>query len=160
MQAQSDAASASTTVTTTATSAATNTASAASITAESASGAAFTAAKVPKPLDSRLIFGLGVGIPVALLTWGIADEDSPPAKFSKLIGLTRVVEGFADQFARPSREKLLPDWPVSVDVFRTLVFAFFFLFMILLFSWSTTYTVMIDRCLMYLRICHVHTHLS
>jgi hypothetical protein len=70
-------------------------------------------ANVQKPLDSRLIFGLGVGIPAALLSWGIADEDSPPAKFSKMIGFTKVVEGFADQFARPSREKLLPDWPVS-----------------------------------------------
>jgi len=113
MQAQSDATTASTMATS---SSATATAAAAESTVSGAGttatgDAAFTKS-VQKPLDSRLIFGLGVGIPVGLLAWGIADEDSPPAKFSKMIGFTNVVEGFADQFARPSREKLLPDWPM------------------------------------------------
>jgi len=41
------------------------------------------------------------------------DEDSPPAKLARMVGLTGQIEGFADQFARPVRDILLPDWPVS-----------------------------------------------
>ena len=67
-----------------------------------------------KPMDTRLVYGLGVGVPTALLAWAIADENSPPAKFAKIIGVTGQWDEFADQFARPIREKLLPDWPVSV----------------------------------------------
>ena len=71
-------------------------------------------ASVKKPTDPRIMYGLGLGIPTFLLGWGIADEDSPPAKISRMIGLTDQVESFADEFARPSRAKLLPDWPVSL----------------------------------------------
>lgn len=65
-----------------------------------------------KPMDTRLVYGLGVGVPTALLAWAIADENSPPAKFAKIIGVTGQWDEFADQFARPVREKLLPDWPM------------------------------------------------
>lgn len=86
---------------------------------QSMEGSANTSSKaapaVPakKPIDSRIAFGLGVGVPTALLAWGIADEESPPAQFAKMIGLTGLIEGYGDTFARPSRDKLLPDWPVS-----------------------------------------------
>jgi hypothetical protein len=68
-------------------------------------------------MDSRLVFGVGVGLPTALMAWGIADEESPPARLSKLIGLTGQIESWAEGFAKPSREKLLPDWQfVSTSV--------------------------------------------
>ena len=87
-----------------------NEATAATANAGTSSSIPNQATKVQKPLDSRLVFGVGVGLPTALLAWGIADETSPPAKLSKLIGLTDMVERYAEGFARPSREKLLPDW--------------------------------------------------
>ena len=40
----------------------------------------------------------------------IRDPDSPPAKFSELIGLTGLIKSFTDEIAKPSHEKLLPDW--------------------------------------------------
>lgn len=66
-----------------------------------------------KPMNTKLVYGLGVGVPTALLGWAIADEDSPPAQLAKMLGITQQWDQFADQFARPAREKLLPDWPVS-----------------------------------------------
>lgn len=74
------------------------------------SSSAVTAGK--KPMDTRVVYGLGVGVPTVLLAWGIADETSPPAKFARMIGVTKQWDEFADQFARPIREKLLPDWPM------------------------------------------------
>ena len=79
---------------------------------KSISSSAVTAGK--KPMSTRVVYGLGVGVPTVLLAWGIADETSPPAKFARMIGATKQWDEFADQFARPIREKLLPDWPVSV----------------------------------------------
>mmetsp|Transcript_688 Transcript_688/g.1084 ORF Transcript_688/g.1084 Transcript_688/m.1084 type:complete len:429 (-) Transcript_688:76-1362(-) len=76
------------------------------------SSKAAPAAPAKKPIDSRIAFGLGVGVPTALLAWGIADEESPPAQLAKMIGLTGLIEGYGDTFARPSRDKLLPDWPM------------------------------------------------
>ena len=60
--------------------------------------------------DSRFVFGIGVGVPTLLLGWGIYDENSPPAKFSQLIGLTAQITSIADEYARPNYAKLLPDW--------------------------------------------------
>jgi hypothetical protein len=59
---------------------------------------------------SRWIWSLGLGIPTGLLVWGIGDDTSPPARFSKFIGLTGLIHGYADHLARPSFDKLLPDW--------------------------------------------------
>lgn len=59
---------------------------------------------------SRWIWYLGLGVPTVLLVWGFQDEKSPPAKFCKLIGLTGLVSGWTDQLAKPSFDKLLPDW--------------------------------------------------
>jgi len=66
--------------------------------------------------DPRLIFGLGFGIPTALLAWGLNDENSPPAKFSRLIGLSGYIESTADTFNRPYADKLLPDWTQMPNV--------------------------------------------
>ena len=63
-----------------------------------------------KPWDPRVVFGLGLGIPTFLLGWGIFDDSSPPAKFARMIGLTDTIENFAEDFNRPSRPKLIPDW--------------------------------------------------
>ena len=61
-------------------------------------------------LGPRVVYGVGVGVPTALLFWGIYDEDSPPAKLSRAAGLTSKITDFTDEFAKPAREKLLPDW--------------------------------------------------
>ena len=63
-----------------------------------------------KPWDSRIVYGLGVGIPTMLLSWAIYDDQSPPAKLARTIGITGFIEEIADDFAKPSRPKLLPDW--------------------------------------------------
>jgi hypothetical protein len=59
---------------------------------------------------SRWVWYLGVAIPTGLLVWGFQDENSPPAKFTKWIGLTDFVASYSDDFAKPSFDKLLPDW--------------------------------------------------
>lgn len=61
-------------------------------------------------LGPRVVYGVGLGLPTVLLFWGIYDEDSPPAKFSRAIGLTAKISSVTDEFARPAREKLIPDW--------------------------------------------------
>jgi hypothetical protein len=66
---------------------------------------------------TRLGWYAAVLIPTAFIGWGVYDEDSPPAKLSRLIGLA---DRF-DEFAKPARTKLLPDWNqvglVSLDMF-------------------------------------------
>ena len=57
-------------------------------------------------MDPRLIFGLGVGVPTLLLAWGVYDENSPPAKLASMLGF----DEFAESFAKPNEEKLLPNW--------------------------------------------------
>jgi hypothetical protein len=61
-------------------------------------------------LATRWVWYLGVAVPTALLAWGYNDENSPPAKLSKAIGLTDRLTSWTDQFAKPSNDKLLPDW--------------------------------------------------
>jgi mitochondrial import inner membrane translocase subunit TIM50 len=78
-------------------------------------------------MSSRWMWYLGLGIPTGLLIWGLNDSDSPPAKFSQLIGLTSLIASYTDQIARPSHEKLLPDWsqmpnvPQDIPIPHTLV---------------------------------------
>ena len=55
---------------------------------------------------TRLGWYAAVLIPTAFIGWGIVDEDSPPAKLSRMIGLTDKIE----EYAKPARTKLLPDW--------------------------------------------------
>jgi len=64
------------------------------------------------PRDPRLVFGLAVGIPTLLLTWGVYDPNSPPAKIATALGF----DEFAESFARPNEEKLLPNWHDMKDV--------------------------------------------
>lgn len=45
-------------------------------------------------------------IPTAFIGWGVYDEESPPAQLSRFIGLADRFE----EFAKPARTKLLPDW--------------------------------------------------
>jgi hypothetical protein len=59
---------------------------------------------------SRWAWYLGLGVPTALLVWAFQDENSPPARLSRMIGLTGLIEGYADRLAKPSFDKLLPDW--------------------------------------------------
>jgi hypothetical protein len=80
--------------------------------ANTATAAAAAAGPIKKPMDSRIVFGLGLGVPTILLAWGIGDENSPPAQVAKMIGLTGLIENFSEQFAKPHKEKLLPNWPV------------------------------------------------
>lgn len=59
---------------------------------------------------SRWMWYLGIAVPTGLVVWGAQDENSPPAKFSKFIGLTGLISSFADEMAKPAHDKLLPDW--------------------------------------------------
>lgn len=61
-------------------------------------------------LASRWIWYAAVGVPSALLVWGFSDENSPPAKLSEMIGLTGMIRNYTDEIAKPSHDKLLPDW--------------------------------------------------
>lgn len=63
-----------------------------------------------KPWDSRIVYGFGVGIPTVLLSWAIYDDQSPPAKLARTVGITGLIEDIAEDFAKPTRPKLLPDW--------------------------------------------------
>ncbi|KAL9183649.1 hypothetical protein ACHAXT_004505 [Thalassiosira profunda] len=55
---------------------------------------------------TRLGWAAAVLIPSAFIGWGIVEENSPPAKLSRMIGLTDAIE----EYSKPSRTKLLPDW--------------------------------------------------
>merc|ERR1712080_99941 len=63
-----------------------------------------------RPYDPRFVYGLGVGTPLALLTWGIYDNNSPPARLAFMIGISKQIENIAEHFNKPSRSKLIPDW--------------------------------------------------
>eukprot|EP00533_Pseudo-nitzschia_delicatissima_P005999 CAMPEP_0116104362 /NCGR_PEP_ID=MMETSP0327-20121206/14410_1 /TAXON_ID=44447 /ORGANISM="Pseudo-nitzschia delicatissima, Strain B596" /LENGTH=425 /DNA_ID=CAMNT_0003596599 /DNA_START=156 /DNA_END=1433 /DNA_ORIENTATION=- len=66
-------------------------------------------------------------VPSGILVWGLTDENSPPAQFADLIGLTGFLSTYIDDIAKPSHEKLLPDWsqmpnvPHDIPVPHTLV---------------------------------------
>lgn len=59
---------------------------------------------------SHYIWYLSVGIPAGLLIWGFNDENSPPAKFCRMTGITDFVRSYTDVIAQPAHNKLLPDW--------------------------------------------------
>ena len=59
---------------------------------------------------SRWMWYAGVSVPAVVLAWGISDPDSPPAQFADMIGLKSVIDKIADDYQKPSHEKLLPDW--------------------------------------------------
>lgn len=77
---------------------------------EGADSSSAVAVKGRSVLATRWVWYLGVAVPTALLVWGYNDDESPPAKVSKSIGLTDWITSFTDQYAQPSHEKLLPDW--------------------------------------------------
>jgi hypothetical protein len=72
-----------------------------------ASGAGRGGAKL---VMSRYIWYLSVGLPTGLLVWGFSDENSPPAQFCRMIGLTDFIRTYTDEIAKPAHNKLLPDW--------------------------------------------------
>ena len=48
-----------------------------------------------------------------VFSWGVLDEDSPPAKVSEFLGFRKFWDEYiAESFNKPVREKLLPDWPM------------------------------------------------
>ena len=55
-------------------------------------------------------------VPSGILVWGLSDSNSPPAKFCELIGLTGFLAPYFDDIAKPSHEKLLPDWSQVRDI--------------------------------------------
>ena len=63
-----------------------------------------------KVLTSKYTWYAAVGIPSAILAWGLSDENSPPARLSKQIGLTGLIEDLADTYTKPAHSKLLPAW--------------------------------------------------
>jgi len=90
------------------------------------SGSVGTASST-KVLTSKYTWYAAIGIPSVLLAWGLSDENSPPAQFSKLIGLTDLIEQLSESYAKPAHAKLLPDWsqmpnvPQDIPVPHTLV---------------------------------------
>jgi len=89
-------------------------------------GASSTSSKAAI-FSNKYFWYASVCVPSALLIWGFSDSDSPPAKFCDLIGLSGFVQKYTDQIAKPSYEKLLPDWsqmpnvPHDIPVPHTLV---------------------------------------
>ena len=79
-------------------------------------GAGSTSSKGTNLKMSRWMWYAGVGVPSALLIWGMNDSTSPPAVLSNKMGLTKFVSGFTDQIAKPSHDKLLPDWSQMPNV--------------------------------------------
>jgi hypothetical protein len=69
-----------------------------------------TTTSTQKPWDSRIVYGLGVGLPTFFLSWAIYDDQSPPAQLAQTLGITTFIQNIAQDFAKPSRPKLLPDW--------------------------------------------------
>jgi len=63
-----------------------------------------------KMMASRWIWYAAVGVPTTILVWGFTDENSPPARFSEMIGLTGFIQSYTDEIAKPSYDKLIPDW--------------------------------------------------
>jgi hypothetical protein len=59
---------------------------------------------------SRWVWYVATFVPSAILVWGFSDENSPPAKFCEMIGLTSLVKSYTDEIAKPAHNKLLPDW--------------------------------------------------
>jgi hypothetical protein len=59
---------------------------------------------------SQYIWYLSVGIPAGLLVWGFNDENSPPAQFCHVTGITAFIRSYTDAIAKPAHNKLLPDW--------------------------------------------------
>lgn len=76
----------------------------------SAAGGSSGASSVLSPKHSAWVWYVGIGLPTAVLAWGIGDENSPPAKLSEMIGLTSLIQSLSEDFAKPSHDKLLPDW--------------------------------------------------
>eukprot|EP00578_Thalassiosira_sp_NH16_P009126 CAMPEP_0181116760 /NCGR_PEP_ID=MMETSP1071-20121207/22128_1 /TAXON_ID=35127 /ORGANISM="Thalassiosira sp., Strain NH16" /LENGTH=374 /DNA_ID=CAMNT_0023201037 /DNA_START=202 /DNA_END=1326 /DNA_ORIENTATION=- len=72
------------------------------------------AASASRPMfdASRLGWYAAVLVPTAFIGWGILDEESPPAKLSRMVGLTDKIE----EFSKPAREKLLLDWDQMPNV--------------------------------------------
>lgn len=89
-----------------------------------AAGGASTATSTGRSvLATRWVWYLGVAVPAGLLFWGYNDENSPPARLSKSIGLTDYISSYTDHFAQPSHDKLLPDWSqVSVMMLNRSVY--------------------------------------
>ncbi len=61
-------------------------------------------------VGNKYFWYASVIIPSGILVWGFRDENSPPAKFAEMIGLTGFLSKYIDDIAKPSHEKLLPDW--------------------------------------------------
>ncbi|KAL3907241.1 MAG: hypothetical protein SGILL_008951, partial [Bacillariaceae sp.] len=94
---------------------------------EAAAASSSSSSSANSFLSSKYMWYASVGVPSALLIWGFSDPNSPPAKFCKMIGLTGFVESYTNEIAKPSHDKLLPDWsqmpnvPHDIPVPHTLV---------------------------------------
>lgn len=77
---------------------------------EAAAASSSSSSSANSFLSSKYMWYASVGVPSALLIWGFSDPNSPPAKFCKMIGLTGFVESYTNEIAKPSHDKLLPDW--------------------------------------------------
>lgn len=58
----------------------------------------------------RWVWYASVILPAGLFAWAYNDENSPPAKFAAMIGLTGFITSYTDELSKPAHEKLLPDW--------------------------------------------------
>jgi hypothetical protein len=73
-------------------------------------GAKTNTSKGAPIIGSRMLFYLGLGFPTVVVTWGLMDAKSPPARFSEWIGLTGFIMSYIEEIKKPSHDSLLPDW--------------------------------------------------
>lgn len=59
---------------------------------------------------TRYLWYASVIVPTGLLAWALNDPNSPPAQFSRIIGLTAFIAGVTNELAKPANATLLPDW--------------------------------------------------
>ena len=96
----------------------------ASTSAEASAGSNGRLGQVTRTVvGNRWFWYVAVTLPTGLLVWGVRDEESPPAKFSKWIGLTDKIISLSEDYTKPNHDKLLPEWAHvrSVAIFRACV---------------------------------------
>ena len=95
----------------------------------STTAAAQSTSTIINSSNVKYLWYLGFGIPTGLVMWSIIDEkgNSPLNRLADWIGIKSYFEDFADFYAKPCRDKLLPDWsqmpnvPQDIPVPHTLV---------------------------------------
>lgn len=93
----------------------------------SGAGAGAATNTIRSTKNTKWFWYLGFGVPTGLVIWGVLDDNSPLSKLASLLGVKSYFDEFADFYAKPCRDQLLPDWsqmpnvPQDIPVPHTLV---------------------------------------